>query len=191
VRCFIYGTTPSSWKDTNVAESLHLMILKQPQSWPQAHLTQLEHLGQLIDLRFAYRRSQRLESDIRVQNTVSNFKSSNLRIDDELGIKNTDGLQNVYNTQAPTPAEYIVPSSDLMITTRINANDFFRHETILVKLDQSVSRNSHFSTMLRRRVAQTLLLFKCRIKGKDLDLAYVNCLKLSGLPKIQTVDYSF
>jgi hypothetical protein len=97
-------------------------------------------------------------------------------IDDEVGIKNTDELQNVNEARTPVPAEYIVPSSDSMITTRINANDFYRHETVLVKFDQSASRirNSNLSTMLRRRVAQTLLLFKCLVDGTEFELAYVN-----------------
>jgi hypothetical protein len=70
-----------------------------------------------------------------------------------------------------------VPSFELMMNVRINANTFFRHDTVLVKFDPSVSRSSMVNTMSHRRVVQVLLLLKCRHEGKELELAYVSWLE--------------
>lgn len=68
-------------------------------------------------------------------------------------------------------------SSDLMTSTQINANSFFRHDTVLVKFESTASRTLRINTMSRRRVVQVLLFFKCRHNGKTEELAYVNWFK--------------
>jgi hypothetical protein len=58
---------------------------------------------------------------------------------------------------------------------RINANTFSRHETVAVKFVPGPSKRSDkIHGMTHRRVVQVLLLFKCRLGGREHELAYVN-----------------
>lgn len=61
-----------------------------------------------------------------------------------------------------------------MTSTRINANSFFLHDSVLIKFESIASWTLHINIMSHRRVVQVLLFFKCRHNGKTEELAYVN-----------------
>ena len=77
------------------------------------------------------------------------------------------------------PTEYVPVSDRIMASVRINANDHFRHETVLVSCPTRQARG-HINKMSFRKVAQVLLLFKCHLqRGNEsetdgIGLAYVH-----------------
>lgn len=74
----------------------------------------------------------------------------------------------------PVPPEYLIPSVQKVAKRRLNANDFRRHDTVLVKVPPS-NRGAN-TCMTGKKVAQVLLLFKSwRKRGEEPALlAYVS-----------------
>jgi len=153
--------------------------------WPKSHHTPIQRAsdteqrfslaGFLEELRRFLRRFDVSYSNrdprVWVFNSIKTSYPSWL--EDEVAVSH-DSSDSGTSARKSIPPEYVIPSSDLMTSVRINANTFFRHDTVLVKFEQSVSRSSTVHTMSRRRVVQVLLLFKCRHDGKELELAYVS-----------------
>jgi hypothetical protein len=70
-----------------------------------------------------------------------------------------------------------------MVSVRINPNTFYRHDTVLVKYEQSAPRGSMSHIMARRRVVHVLLPFKCHQGGKEQHLALVSWFKTIRIAK--------
>ncbi len=93
----------------------------------------------------------------------------------------------VAEAEGMRPAEYVPISDRTMASVRINANDHFRHEAVIVNCPTRQPRGK-INAMSFRKVAQVLVLFKCHLQrenesGMDnLALAYVHWFECKRLP---------